>query len=364
MSKLGLLGDLIGRLIKAGYPESTAVKIATGELPMDQASRMARAQDQGFTEKMYHTGAYSDNPKGILEINPSVDSWGAGSGGETGTFFASHPEVSASYTDSDVASRPTSYPMLINTRGMEKINADGENWNTIYNPAVVDPDGQQVMEVLSGMDGEYLQPIFKDEYASTNDLAIGARRRMATGSVIDNVVDVGPNGIAFNASIKANNPHEYPHEWVQDYERKGGKIISLQDGSQARSELAAAFDPDQIHSTNILASNPAAGVGAGVLSAVVGQQPQGLMNAMAGRDALLSPEELSYLKSKQKFNSNFSDDTGYERGDILPFRTNQNTGDTEFATPQMLKGLLGAFYDYGQIPKSGIFNPKSLEELI
>jgi len=113
-----------------------------------------------------------------------------------------------------------------------------------------------------------------------------------------------------------------------------------------------------------VASNPAAGVGAGVLGAIVGQQPQGLMDAMAGRDALLSPEELSYLKSKQKFNSNFSDDTGYERGDILPFRTNQNTGDTEFATPQMLKGLLEAFYDYGQIPKSGIFNPKSLEELI
>ena len=113
-----------------------------------------------------------------------------------------------------------------------------------------------------------------------------------------------------------------------------------------------------------LNSNPAAGVGAGVLGAIVGQQPQGLMDAMAGRDALLSPEELSYLKSKQKFNSNFSDDTGYERGDILPFRTNQNTGDTEFATPQMLKGLLEAFYDYGQIPKSGIFNPKSLEELI
>ena len=121
-----------------------------------------------------------------------------------------------------------------------------------------------------------------------------------------------------------------------------GDEYIIQDPSNIRS-IYAKFDPANSQSSSLTASNPAAGVGAGVLGAIVGQQPQGLMDAMAGRDALLSPEELSYLKSKQKFNSNFSDDTGYERGDILPFRTNQNTGDTELATPQMLKGLLEAF---------------------
>tara|TARA_R110002124_G_scaffold2984_1_gene20413 strand:+ start:423 stop:1793 length:1371 start_codon:yes stop_codon:yes gene_type:complete len=111
-------------------------------------------------------------------------------------------------------------------------------------------------------------------------------------------------------------------------------------------------------------SNPAATMGAGILGNKIGQEPQGLLALSQGRDALLTPAESAYLKNKQEFDSNFSDDTGYDRADILPFRVNQTTGDSEFATPQMLKGLLEAFYDYGQIPKSGIFNPKSLEELI
>jgi len=42
------LFDMIERLTKAGYPEGTAKKIASGELPMDEASRMARAREQGF----------------------------------------------------------------------------------------------------------------------------------------------------------------------------------------------------------------------------------------------------------------------------------------------------------------------------
>lgn len=42
------LFDMIERLTKAGFPESTAKKIVSGELPMDEASRMARAREQGF----------------------------------------------------------------------------------------------------------------------------------------------------------------------------------------------------------------------------------------------------------------------------------------------------------------------------
>lgn len=43
-----LVNEAIRRLIRAGYPEETARKIAAGELAMDEASRMARARDQGF----------------------------------------------------------------------------------------------------------------------------------------------------------------------------------------------------------------------------------------------------------------------------------------------------------------------------
>jgi hypothetical protein len=44
--------------VRLGYPESTAKKIASGELPMDQASRMARAREQGHSisqgQRNYH----------------------------------------------------------------------------------------------------------------------------------------------------------------------------------------------------------------------------------------------------------------------------------------------------------------------
>ena len=42
------------RLIEEGYPDTTALKIVTGELPMDNASRMARATEQGKTQRAYH----------------------------------------------------------------------------------------------------------------------------------------------------------------------------------------------------------------------------------------------------------------------------------------------------------------------
>ena len=67
---MGLLGLSVKQLVKLGYPESTAIKIASGELPMDTASRMARAKAQGYNVDMplYH---WSD-VEGIAEMRPST----------------------------------------------------------------------------------------------------------------------------------------------------------------------------------------------------------------------------------------------------------------------------------------------------
>ena len=305
---MGLLSEVISvakRLVDAGYPESTAMKIATGELPMDQISRMARAKEQGFTEKAYHTGQDSNNPQGILSLTPPSTK-------NAGTFFSSIPEITASYTGKE-GSRPTSYPMLINTKGMEVTDAEMSNWNDIFSPKVIGPDGKQIMETfddelypdasrtsssVEGVNGSFQEPIFLDDYATTNELARGSMERGATGAVIDNVIDVGPNGIAFNKSIidnlkskglnsKSGNGSK---EWIDDYERVGGKVISVQDGSQARSSLSAAFDPDQVGVNNILASNPVATAGAGIL---------GLGAAAQSNDtyADYSPSNLARLQS-------------------------------------------------------------------
>lgn len=58
----------LSALLKMGYPESTAKKILSGELPMDTASRTQRAKEQGFD-----TGdvQYHGTNKDFFEFSPS-----------------------------------------------------------------------------------------------------------------------------------------------------------------------------------------------------------------------------------------------------------------------------------------------------
>ena len=66
----------LSALLRMGYPESTAKKILSGELPMDTASRMQRASEQGFdTDQVQYHGTSSD----FSEFTPStVGNLGAG----------------------------------------------------------------------------------------------------------------------------------------------------------------------------------------------------------------------------------------------------------------------------------------------
>jgi len=139
--------------------------------------------------------------------------------------------------------------------------------------------------------------------------------------------------------------------------------LMLGDGSNARS-VNAAFDPAKESSRNLLASNPVATTSAGLLANVTGQ-PSNLSSYMQGNtDAYLTSAERQYLQNKQAFESNFSDDTGWDRADILPFRVNEQTGEVEFATPEMIKGLLSGIYDIGQSKDTKIKDPASLLEFI
>lgn len=69
MAKATTLLEVIERLIKAGYPEGTAKKIASGELPMDEASRLGRAIEQrkAIDKPLIHRTDVPD----ILEFMPS-----------------------------------------------------------------------------------------------------------------------------------------------------------------------------------------------------------------------------------------------------------------------------------------------------
>ena len=54
MSLLSVAARSVTDWVKLGFPESVAKRIVSGELPMDEASRMKRAEEQGYGDVLYH----------------------------------------------------------------------------------------------------------------------------------------------------------------------------------------------------------------------------------------------------------------------------------------------------------------------
>jgi len=268
------------RLIEAGYPDTTAMKIVTGELPMDNASRMARATEQNFTDKAYHVSndAMREGPdgmeftdKGILSFMPEE---GSGS-----WFSGEQPYLSQSYATGGDVSPPASYPVLMDTRGMDRTSAMipdrndykglAQHWSGIHDPRVFNPDGREVMDSSN-------VPIYDNEVLTTDRLAQESYERGADGIVIDNVIDIGPRAGRINQSLTRMGID--PKEWMEEYGKSGGQVISMHDGSRARSLYGAAFDPDQVNTNNLLATNPAATTLAGLLSLLGISEADGLLS--------------------------------------------------------------------------------------
>jgi len=276
------------RLIEAGFPDTTAMKIVTGELPMDNASRMARATEQNFTDKAYHVSndAMREGPdgmeftdKGILSFMPEE---GSGS-----WFSGEQPYLSQSYATGGDVSPPASYPVLMDTRGMERTSAmtpdwndykgSAQHWSQINDPRVVGPDGKEITESAPFIGYDDIQvPIYDNQTMTTDGLARDAYERQADGIVIDNVIDIGPRAGRINQSLTRMGID--PKEWMEDYSKTGGQVIGMHDGSRARSLYGAAFDPDQVNTNNLLATNPAATTLAGLLSLLGISEADGLLS--------------------------------------------------------------------------------------
>ena len=69
MSLLSTAARTVADWVKLGFPESVAKRIVSGELPMDEASRMKRAEEQGYDvdNELYHGSTHS-----LLDFDGSV----------------------------------------------------------------------------------------------------------------------------------------------------------------------------------------------------------------------------------------------------------------------------------------------------
>ncbi len=188
------LRGILDELITAGFPEETAERIVTGQLPMDTASRMQRAKAMGFdpSDVQYH-GTKAD----FTEFAPSE----FGNVGP-GIYMSANPEVAAGYA----------------TRNL-------------YNPE----EGAQVMPLLTR--GETIG--MRDYFAQYPDTAIS--------QMPDTNAELRELGItAINEAAGAPDKAVFDPRDVRslfaafDPEYKGSNILGFQGKSQSPSLLNAA----------------------------------------------------------------------------------------------------------------------------
>jgi hypothetical protein len=130
-------------------------RLGSGALPMDEASRMARAREMGFVvdEPLYHGGG-----KSFSEFDVKKAGSVAGSRGQQGVFFSPSPQVASHYADlggiRDVKAGETPHGVHDIPYGLADRPGETfyEHKSYVYDgsqvyPAVVNPGKQKVVEI-------------------------------------------------------------------------------------------------------------------------------------------------------------------------------------------------------------------------
>jgi GNAT superfamily N-acetyltransferase len=210
-------------------------------LPMDEASRMARAEEMGFDLDAYHGGR-----GGYDRFDPDM---ATGKTYDTGTWATDEPDIAATYTGSLVSDDPAIYPLRLNTSNYgtadwaNQMWGDGYPFTRIYNPK---SSGLPVTQKISDISEDW------QSWASTDNAARAAGSQGLTGLKVNRVVDVGPSIYS-----RADNSRKIPDTSTS---------FSIQDPTTARSRFAR-FDPEFRHLANL-----SAGIGGLGLLGYVGDQ--------------------------------------------------------------------------------------------
>ena len=204
-SILDWIGRKVDDLVSMGYPEEVAKRISSGELPMDTASRMARAKEQGYQiDQPFYSGVdLRDNPN--MSVIDRV------------LWSSSNPNVANTYgTDINAGAV---YP-LYSKAPKATTDAKGNRWSNI-----------------TGI--EETPDTFFDT-VSTNSFVRDAMKKGMNSAEISNVRDMGP----FNAKLRKVDP-----AMMEDAYNPSNVRVDM-DGTNTKS-INAAFDP-QYQGTNIL----------------------------------------------------------------------------------------------------------------
>ena len=98
----------------------------------------------------------------------------------------------------------------------------------------------------------------------------------------------------------------------------------------------------------------------------VGQESQGLMDAIAGRDAMLTSQQVEYLNNQRELQQllGTQDTNKFNYADIVPMKRNKETGERSFAMTGLLRDIIEAGHNVVQSQRTGIQNQQSLWDII
>lgn len=246
---MSALGELVQALIRRGFPESTAVKIASGDLPMDHASRMARAREQGFdVDEVWYHGT-PDN-RGLREsgFQTQMERFGQVEDDPRKAFFFSKDRsTAATYADDTRAfdyqnADPEVLELLINKGDTKSIGWGGRPFRG---------DGYALADEIDAARDEGLQSLRVDNIRDTYH-AGGRPDSVLVKMESEGIRDASnaafdPDNVGLNHLLGAADPRLLGATAAGTYGAMRGKSF-LDDHFQARDhgELLAAENPKLI----------------------------------------------------------------------------------------------------------------------
>ena len=318
--------DDAAQLVEQGFPQTTAKKIATGELPMDLESRMQRARDLGYdVDKLFYHGTPEAQAIADMGFDPSRLGQGNDQMG-AGFYFTDNPYQASGYAQMGNAGV---FPSLLRTNKSKEVDIDSPagfslevDSDTAFElirraPNIRDDDGPLSNFIEpSGMDGytdDDIRSVAEMVAGSDADIIQGDFFTNDAGQFLKALTDVTGIDSVVTRSARESDP----------------TIRTVFDPSQIRSPNAA-FDPDMASSGNLLASRPEAGA-LGLLSA----------GDFGEARAVLKPQE------------------GYQYYDMLPIRKNLMGREQpyELALPNIIREPVGALLDLSEQLETGERDP-------
>jgi hypothetical protein len=407
MGLLSLLGKPVKEIMAMGYPESVAKRISSGDLPMDEASRMARAKEQGYDFE-YH-GTNSD----FMEVDPDAVDLGL----HTGSMEQANnrlQDISGHSKYSGLFAQGAQVMPLAIKRGNEMSEMrDIGRWHDAVNVApeldnigydtydlfddlsiekrlyetpedwVKSPENREGLNELRGLltDDGYDTIRYENLVENDNGGLSGLRR-----DVLPYVDDIYRQKSEIMNAAASRMPEALPMpkptdsdaeqavmNWLRQQEDLDPKLFltdaekkMLRDLEEDRLALVNnPFNYNDTRSTiNMKPENIRSAMSAAFDPEYTGSNILGspsLIGALAGS---MSLEEMQQQQAEQELDNlmgqynEFIDRKPdiYNYGDLAPVKRNVVSGDYSLAVPTMVDDIVKGLLDIGQSRKTGVVN--------